>query len=177
MARNLDVSDAELLRRSPKDADAFAAFYRRYGSAVYRMFRSRVSEQDALDLTAETFAQALGSCGRFRGDHADSGRAWVFGISENLWRRYQRTRVIERAACERLGIRFGESRHTQIDDDTDARLDASAGGIGMRQRIATLPEDQRAVVELRIVEEAAFPEIARVLAVASKPLARGSAER
>ena len=57
--------DEELLLASAGDADAFAAFYRRYADAVLAYFAVRTRRPDvAADLTAETFAAALHGVGR-----------------------------------------------------------------------------------------------------------------
>ena len=80
-----ELDDSELLRRARVDADAFGVFYRRHARAVYRSLLSACGDPDvALDLTAETFARALQSVGRFRGVRVESGRAWIFAIANSL---------------------------------------------------------------------------------------------
>ena len=56
---HLKASDAELLVASDKDAAAFRALYNRYTEQIngYHLRRCH-DQQAALDLTAETFAQA-----------------------------------------------------------------------------------------------------------------------
>ncbi len=60
----------------------------------------------AADLTAETFAQALVSLGRFRGPTDESARGWLYGIARNLVRRYHRRGRVELATCQKLGIQL-----------------------------------------------------------------------
>jgi hypothetical protein len=60
------LTDAELLATSGADAGAFRELYDRYSSSVGRFFVLRTHDRDAaLDLTAETFAQAWLSRERF----------------------------------------------------------------------------------------------------------------
>src|SRR3954463_9966837 len=68
------------------------------------LLRQTGSESAALDLTAETFAQAWHASRRFK-DMADgSGGPWLCGIARNLLRQYHKHNRIESAARERLGM-------------------------------------------------------------------------
>jgi DNA-directed RNA polymerase specialized sigma24 family protein len=71
-------SDIELLRAARSDPDAFGDFYRRHAVPVERWIRAQTPDMaTAADLTAETFAQALVSLGRFRGATDESARGWL----------------------------------------------------------------------------------------------------
>ena len=98
-------TDAQLLVSASKDPHAFREFYDRYAAWVRSWFlRQTGSDSAALDLTAETFAQAWHASRRFR-DMADgSGAPWLFGIARNLLRQYHKHNRIESAARERLGM-------------------------------------------------------------------------
>lgn len=62
--------------------DAFTLIYRQHLNAVYRYVRVRVdSDEEAQDVTAQTFESALGSFRTFRGE-ADV-IAWLFGIARH----------------------------------------------------------------------------------------------
>ena len=53
------TTDADLIRASRSDAEAFRQVYDRYAGRVYRFHLRRSRDADAAhDLTAETFAQA-----------------------------------------------------------------------------------------------------------------------
>jgi DNA-directed RNA polymerase specialized sigma24 family protein len=79
-----DESDEALLARTPSDVHAFGEFYRRWERPVAGFFvRAVGSGEVAADLTAEAFAEALSSAGRFdpaRGEAA----GWLFGIARHL---------------------------------------------------------------------------------------------
>jgi RNA polymerase sigma-70 factor (ECF subfamily) len=155
-----DLDDSELLRRARADAGAFGAFYRRHATAVYRSLLYDCSDPDvALDLTAETFARALQSVGRFRGLRVTSGRAWIFAIANSLLLQYERDCRIEDRARRRLGILEGG----RLQDDHDAvvaRMDAEASRARLAGVMHDLPESQRSVLRLRIEDEATYEEIA-----------------
>ena len=117
-------TDAELLLAARTDPQAFREFYERYAVWVRAWFqRQTSSETAALDLTAETFAQAWRSVRRFR-DLADgSGAPWLFGIARNLLRQYHKHNRIETAARDRLGLplAFADSEEYERVDERDGR--------------------------------------------------------
>ncbi len=154
------LDDSELLRRARVDAEAFAVFYRRHARPVYRALLSDCGDPDvALDLTAETFARALQSIGRFRGPRVSSGRAWIFAIANSLFLQYERERRIEDRARRRLGILEATRTHCE-DDSVVARVDAVASRERLAGVLHELPESQRSVLRLRIEDEATYEEIA-----------------
>lgn len=79
------MDDAQLVQQVKKNLQgqtAFAELYRRYVHAVYRYFLARVgNEQDAQDLTAQTFLTVLEAIPNFRGDSKFS--TWLFGIAHH----------------------------------------------------------------------------------------------
>ena len=58
-----------------------------FGS-IYRFAACRVGRDAALDIAAETFAQALRSFGNL--DPERDARAWLFGIATNVLRHHRR---------------------------------------------------------------------------------------
>jgi RNA polymerase sigma-70 factor, ECF subfamily len=57
-------------------------------AAIYRFAAGRVGQDAAVDIAAETFAQALRSVSRL--DPARDARAWLFGIANNVIRHHRR---------------------------------------------------------------------------------------
>lgn len=152
-------SDAQLLRASRKQPDAFGVFYERHASSVYAHLRRSLDGRDvALELTAETFAQALRSAHRYREGQGSAG-GWLNGIADHLVATYRRRRRVEDRARRAYGIReqtsFGDPH-----DDTARRLDAGARRAELSDAIASLPADQREAVELRVLQEAPYDLIA-----------------
>src|SRR5215211_2300747 len=150
----LTRTDAELLLAARQDPTAFREFYDRY--AVWMrawLLRQTGSESAALDLTAETFAQAWHASRRFK-DMADgSGAPWLFGIARNLVRQYHKHNRIETAARERLGmpLAFAECEDYER---VDERISAHALGPALRVAMHALP------VEQRVVEQLDYEEVA-----------------
>jgi RNA polymerase sigma-70 factor (ECF subfamily) len=170
------LDDSELLRRARVDATAFGAFYRRHARAVYRSLLGDCGDPEvALDLTAETFARALQSLGRFRGLRVDSGRAWIFAIAHSLLLQYRRECSTEDRARRRLGI-LEATRMYADDDSVLARADAAASRERLADVLHELPESQRSVLRLRIEDEATYEEIAQRLGC-SAAAARQQASR
>ncbi len=153
-------TDAELLSLAHRDPQAFREFYERYAVWVHAWFtRETRLESAALDLTAETFAQAWHGARRFR-DLADgSGAPWLFGIARNLLRQYHKGNRIETAARARLGLpaAFAESGEFEEVDD---RVEAAGLRPALRLAVGTLPAEQRQALELRVVEQLSYDEVA-----------------
>ena len=156
----LTRTDAELLLAARQDPTAFREFYDRY--AVWMrawLLRQTGSESAALDLTAETFAQAWHSSRRFK-DMADgSGAPWLFGIARNLVRQYHKHNRIETAARERLGLPLAFAECEDY-ERVDERITAHAMGPALRLAMRALPKDQRRALELRIIEQLDYEEVA-----------------
>lgn len=153
-------TDAELLLAARTDPQAFREFYERYAVWVRSWFqRETGSESAALDLTAETFAQAWRGTKRFR-DMADgSGAPWLFGIARNLLRQYHKHNRIETAARARLGLP-GVDAGTDDYDAVDERITADTLREALLHAVEALPHDQRRALELRIVEQLSYEEVA-----------------
>jgi len=97
------TTDAQLLAAAQTDAHAFREIYDRYAEAIHRFHLSRTRALDAaLDLTAETFAQAWLSRARFK-DVADGSAApWLFAIARHVLVASVRQQRLEQSARERL---------------------------------------------------------------------------
>ena len=78
-------SDADLLVAARSDASAFRELYDRYAERIYAYHTSRSRDSHAaLDLTAETFAQAWFCRARFRDEAGGSAGPWLFGIARHV---------------------------------------------------------------------------------------------
>ena len=156
-------TDAELLTAARTDPQAFREFYERYAVWMRAWFQRQTrSETAALDLTAETFAQAWRSVKRFRDEADGSGAPWLFGIARNLLRQYHKHNRIETQARERLGLplAFAESEEYERVDD---RIAASSLGPALHTAVSGLPSEQRAALELRVVQQLTYDEVSAKL--------------
>lgn len=152
-------TDVELLAAARSDPYAFREFYERYAVWMRAWFaRQTGSETAALDLTAETFAQAFSGLRRFR-DMADgSGAPWLFGIARNLLRQYHKHNRIETAARARLEMTVdtGADAYEAVDERIAARSLRPA----LQSAVGALPADQRAALELRVIQQLPYDEVA-----------------
>jgi DNA-directed RNA polymerase specialized sigma24 family protein len=144
--------DAELLRETRENPDAFAAFYRRHVLSVTAYLRqSDADAQLALDLAAETFAAALIDAGRYRSTRGPAG-AWLRGIARHKLVDSRRRRRAEDSARRRLGL----ERLTFADDElerVEAALDAYQSGSQLVEELAALPAEQREAIESRVIAD------------------------
>jgi RNA polymerase sigma-70 factor (ECF subfamily) len=153
-----DRSDAELLRHG--DETAFAEVYRRHAPTVYGWFRRRL-EWAASDLTAETFTQAWLSRRRFRDERDGSALPWLLGIAHNVLRDSARRDRIETSAREKLGLPVdlaSEDGFTRVEDRLSPRL-------ALGDALGELPKHEREALELRVVNELPYLEVAERLSI------------
>jgi RNA polymerase sigma-70 factor (ECF subfamily) len=152
MATPRQRDDASLLAG---DAHDFAAFYRRHEDAVLGYFLRRTGGADlAADLTAETFARALEGRHRFRAALGDPG-AWLFGIAANLLATSLKRGRVDDSVRRRLCM-----QPLSLDDEAFARINA-LDGEPASGALDDLPEEQRAAVVGRVVDELTYAELAR----------------
>jgi len=153
-------TDAQLITAARNDPDAFAELYRRHAQAVHAFFASR-AQQAAGELTAETFAQAALSLRRFRDEAGGSALPWLYGIARNLLYRYQASRRVESRARERLKMSL---RTYDLDTAAaDDRVDAERLAPTLSAAIEALPLAQQRALELRVVAELPYGDVASSL--------------
>lgn len=153
-------SDASLLRYAGEDPCAFSELYVRHVETVYRWFRRRL-EWAASDLTAETFARAWLGRGRFRDERDGSALPWLLGIAANVLADTIRRNRIETRARERLGLPLdlaSEDGYAAVEERLSPR-DALSRGLG------SLPAHERDALELRVVDELPYEQVAKRLAI------------
>jgi RNA polymerase sigma-70 factor (ECF subfamily) len=135
--------------------EAFAVVYDRHVREVFAWARPRVGEH-AADLTAEVFARAWLRRGRFRHDEYESALPWLFGIARNVLRDSLRRRQIEDGGRRRLGL----PRLVVGDPALDAVHERRSLSEEERQALASLPQEDRDLLRLRVIEERPYREIA-----------------
>jgi RNA polymerase sigma factor (sigma-70 family) len=165
-----------LLVQTRDDPDAFATFYDMYSERILVFLTRRVLDVDtAFDLLSETFATALEQRRKFRGSTAAEEQSWLFAIARSELSRYWRHGRVERSALARLGVPVPALSDPEIE-----RIEELAGIAGLAAQLAdamrTLPEEQRRAVELRIVCECAYDDVAGRLGV-SEQTARARVSR
>jgi len=150
-----ELPDAELLVL--EDPDAFAELYDRHAGQILTWSSVRVGDYGA-DLTAEVFAAAWHSRKRFRDEHDGSALPWLYGIAHNVFRSSLRKRRVEYGARERLGLPV-----TVMHADFEAVDDRLSFPSAVLRAFADLPDSERELLVLRLVEERPYKEIAQCL--------------
>jgi RNA polymerase sigma-70 factor, ECF subfamily len=140
------ADDRTLVARARVDRAVFAELYRRYVDGVYWYCLGRLRETAlAEDATSQVFAQALAALPRYRDHERETAfRAWLFRIAHNV-------------VVDAMRARHGHQSLAMVADLVDCRdLPEELVIHGEAQRavwdlVATLPPEQRSVVELRLV--------------------------
>ncbi len=156
LRRNL--TDADLIARG--DSGSFAELYRRHVAEVHGWLVRRLPWA-ASDLTGETFARALLYRDRFRDDRDGSALPWLLGIARNVLADSIRNERLETQARERLGLPVDLASEDGF-NDVEARLSPRAG---LKQRLDALSPGVRSALELRILDDLAYEEIAEKLEI------------
>lgn len=153
--------DEKALVRDLQDASkahaAFDTLMRTYGEAIYWQIRKMVvSHDDANDLLQNVFLKAWKNIHRFRGDAKLS--TWLYKIAVN----------------ESINFLNQERQRRSITDDTedsfllanieaDPYFDGDALQLELQKAIASLPEKQRLVFNMRYFDEMKYEEISDIL--------------
>jgi RNA polymerase sigma-70 factor (ECF subfamily) len=155
---------------------AFTAFYREHAESLLIWFaRQTLDTEAALDLTSETFAQAYLGRWRFKGQDAGLAGGWLYGIARHQLSRWWRKGQAESRAMRRLGLEREELAPSEQERlEMRAQIEELRGRVG--RALATLPDSQRAAVEMRIVRGASYAEVGAALRI-SVPTARARVSR
>ena len=141
-ARPIDT-DAALVAAARRDRASFAPLYLRYVDPVFRYCLRRLGSREAAeDATAQVFTKAIGALPGYR-ENGPSFRSWLFAIAHNVL------------------VDAGRSARPQ--DTLDESLPLTDPGIGPEEEalaaegqrevqvlLASVPPDQRRVLELRL---------------------------
>jgi RNA polymerase sigma factor (sigma-70 family) len=152
-------SDSDLLAATRAEPEAFAVFYRRHVGPLLAYFARRTRDAEvAADLTAETFAAALGGAHRHRPERGPAV-AWLYGIARHQLAQAARRGAVEDRARRRLGM-----NPLTLTDEALERVEAlafaDANATVLREGLDALPPDQRDAVLARVLDEREYGDIA-----------------
>ena len=158
------MSDEELVARSiGGDTDSFNQLIKRWEKPIFALaYRTLGREEDARDVTQETFLRAFRAINGFKGEAKFS--SWLYRIALNLcrdWiRRERRTPVIATPEGVDLVELAGEGDEVEPFDEVVARRDLSKT---VQRVMRALPEEQRTAIVLKEYHGLTFQEIADTL--------------
>ncbi len=143
-----DTDERFLVEAAQRDPSCFAELYEQNFNRIYAFIGRRVgTREEAQDLTAEVFHQALAGIGRFEWRGAPFV-AWLLGIASHVL----------------SGYRQRNPKRQEILAE-DLELAGNDGSVERRamifQLVEDLPDDQRQVIIRRFVEQRSIREIAQ----------------
>ncbi len=150
------------MRRSRLDIDALYARHR--GDLLVFLARRTADPQIALDLWAETFAQAVAGRHRYRGGTDGEAAGWLFAIARRQLALYYRRGQTEQRALARLHLEPAPASPELLAEV------AHRAGLGelraeLADALAQLSPGMREAVRLRVVDEMPYPDLARNLGI------------
>jgi len=156
--------------------DAFTGLYRANIEQLLVFFTRRTYDpQAALDLAAETFAQAFHSRRTFRGTSDGDATSWLFAIARRQLARYYEHGVVRRRLSQRLvgGIPVASEVELERIEDLASLQDVR---LLLKEQIQALESGQREALWLRVVEEQPYATVAQRLGI-SEQAARARVSR
>lgn len=144
------ADEQHLIAAAQRDPALFAELYENNFDRVYAFIARRLpSRQDAEDLTAEVFHEALRNLARFEWRGVPF-TAWLLGIASNRladrWRWTDKHQEVPENDWDETG--------------TDAKIEEN---LILFQLVDELPSDQRLVICRRFIDQKSLREIAREL--------------
>ncbi|MEO5823727.1 MAG: sigma-70 family RNA polymerase sigma factor [Vicinamibacteraceae bacterium] len=154
------TSDEDLVARSINgDTDSFNQLVKRWERPIYALaYRTLGRDEDARDVTQETFLRAFRSIGGFRGQAKFS--SWLYRIALNLcrdWMRKERRAPVVQAPEGIDIIEMAPEDPRESIEDVVARQNLSAH---VQRAMALLSEEQRSTIILKEYQGLTFQEIA-----------------
>lgn len=162
------MEDREVIQRVLEgDNDAFGLLVEKYQAKVYNLaLRMCGNEDDAFDLSQESFLRAWRSLGSFQFEASFS--TWLFRLSSNICLDFLRAK--KRRATVSLTMVSEEDEETQLDlPDAGPTPEEAALAADDRRLLAealnSLPADFRQIITLRAIDDLSYTQIAEILGI------------
>ncbi len=158
------LDDEELVRRSKGgDAESFNQLIHRWERPIFALaYRTLGREEDARDVTQETFLRAFRALPGFKGDAKFS--SWLYRIALNLCRDWMRKDRRAPVVAMPEGVEAhelaAEPAGTPSAEDLAARAELSEAVAKAMER---LPREQRTAIILKEYHGLTFQEVADVM--------------
>ena len=145
-----DAHERQLIEAAQRDPNRFGELYESNFDRVYAFVARRVpSREEAEDLTAEVFHQALAGLPKFEWQGTPFA-AWLLGIASHLiarrWQRAARQSEVSSDELESVGVPEETERQAMF-----------------TQLVNRLPGDQRHVIRRRFLDQRSIRDIAQEL--------------
>jgi len=155
----VDNKPALIQRAQKGDHDAFAALVNEHRRYVYNLaFRVVRDENEALDLTQETFVRAWTALPNFRGQ--SQFRTWLYRITTNLC--YNRLPGLRRSLNDLGDDAMGEIPETNWDTPAQ-KFETSEIKVYLQKAIDDLDPNYKLLITLRYQNDLSYEEISSTL--------------
>lgn len=160
MAKSTDTDDKDLIAELQNPATCRAAFgkvIRMYSEQLYWQIRRMVNNhEDANDLLQNTFLKAWSNIENFRGDAKLS--TWLHKIAIN-----ESITFLEKER-KRLHVSIDDESAAVINAiESDTDIDGDELRKELRKAIATLPEKQRLVFNMKYYDDMTYEQMSEIL--------------
>jgi RNA polymerase sigma-70 factor (ECF subfamily) len=143
------------------DPDAYAILVKHYQKPIFNlMIRMTSSEEDAFDLTQETFVHAYEKLDRFR--LSSRFFPWLYTIGMNLARDFLRKKKTAGMGTEKL---YESQRSFSTDSEQENMLVEKLDAQQVKTALQKLPLDYREAVMLRFHEGMSIRDVALALGI------------
>ena len=160
MSKEAKLDDEKLverLRDPSTGREAFGELIKLYSEPLYRQIRRTVqSHEDTDDILQNTFLKAWQNIENFRGDAKLSTWLYKIAINESL-------SFLEKERKRRGLSLDDEESHTIGQIHADTNIDGDALALKLREAIATLPEKQRLVFNMRYYDEMNYEQMSEIM--------------
>lgn len=160
MATDKRLDDAELVERLRDPTTtrvAFGDLIRLYTEPLYRQIRRMVQNHDDTDdILQNCFLKAWQNIENFRGDAKLSTWLYKIAINESLSH-------LERER-KRQGVSIDDEEHAIVNlIEADTQIDGDSLAQELRKAIASLPEKQRLVFNMRYYDDMKYEQMSEIL--------------
>ncbi|MCM1291048.1 MAG: sigma-70 family RNA polymerase sigma factor [Prevotella sp.] len=146
------------LQTPSKAKKAFDELMRTYGEGMYWQIRKLVNNHDdALDLLQNAFLKAWNNIGNFRGDAKLS--TWLYKIAIN-----ESINFLNKERQRRNTTSEDENDAYRLENiEADPYFDGNEAQVALQRAIASLPQKQRLVFNMRYFDDMHYDEISEIL--------------
>jgi RNA polymerase sigma-70 factor (ECF subfamily) len=153
-----DSSDAEVIRRSLSEPEAFGLVYDRYAATLLRFLGRRAGAKIAEGLVGDLFRIAFERRKAFDASR-ESALPWLYGIGSYLLLKHRRSEARRLRASARMAA---DSQPTDRRTGA-AALDARVSISRVADAIESLPDEEREPLLLFAWEELSYQNVAEAL--------------
>lgn len=148
-----------VLRSQNADSGAFGELYDLYIDQIFRYISFRVSEEENEDLTELVFLKAWENIRDYKPGTALFS-SWIFRIAHNIIVDYYRVTKVNREQNTALNENVPETRR---DFAAENRIHRRIEREVVKEALDKLPEDYRAILILRYINDLEYEEIEHIL--------------